>query len=106
MNYVLIAIAVVVLAAFAIFTVKRNGEIKKNGVETDAVVSRIKESETTDDNGNVETNYTYYVTYRTEDGQEIEAKLGKLDRFDRFHKGDRVRIKYIPEKPKYVIRAE
>lgn len=64
-------------------------------------MSRIKENETRNDDGSRETHYTYYVQYQIEDGQTVEAKLGKAPL--RTAVGDRLRIKYLPEKPKYVI---
>lgn len=84
-----------------IFIVKRYNNIKKNGVETDAVISRIKENETLNDDGSVDTDYIYYVKFTTQDGQAVEARLGGAPKLTRV--GDRVRIKYLPEKPKYAI---
>ena len=77
MTYVFIGIAVAVVVGIIIFTVMRNNAINKNGIETDAVVSRIDEDTSRDDNGDINTTYTYYVTYQTEDGAIVEAKLGK-----------------------------
>ena len=99
--YVIIAVVAVAAVIAIIFTVKRYTAIKKNGVEADAVVSRIKEVENTLDDGTTDTRYTYYVKFTTQDGQFVEAKLGGAPRFTR--EGDRLRIKYLPEKPKNVI---
>lgn len=99
--YVAIAVAAVAAVIAIIFTVKRYTAIKKNGVEADAVVSRIKEVENQNDDGSYDTTYTYYVKFTTQDGQTVEAKLGSAPRFTR--EGDRLRIKYLPEKPKNVI---
>ena len=49
--YVAIAVAAVAAVIAIIFTVKRYTAIKKNGVEADAVVSRIKEVENQNDDG-------------------------------------------------------
>ena len=94
-----IFIAAMIIAA--IFIVKRYNNIKKNGVEADAVISRIKENETLNDYGSVDHSYIYYVKYTAQDGQLVEARLGGAPRLTRV--GDRVRIKYLPEKPKYAI---
>lgn len=112
--YIAIGLIVVVALIGVIFTTKRNNEIKQNGIETDAVVSRIKENESVDEDGFVTTSYTYYVTYRTMDGQTVEAKLGSGKSIDNnivgkpwdsdLKEGVSIRIKYLPEKPKYVIR--
>lgn len=101
MLYAIIAAAVVLVAVGVFFVVKRYTAIKKNGVEVDAVVSRIKEVETRNDDGSFDTTYTYYVKFKTQDGQEVEARLGSAPRFTR--QGDVLRVKYLPEKPKYAI---
>ena len=101
MTYAIIAAVVIALAASIIFTIKRNGAIQQNGIEADAVVSRIEESESADNDGSRETTYTYYVRYQTKDGQSVEAKLGNAP--SRIYEGMGIRIKYLPEKPKYVL---
>ena len=103
MTYVLMAAVLLAVLVGVVITIRRNNAIRQGGIETDAVVSRIQEHETRNDDGSRETNYTYYVQYQTEDGQVVEAKLGKAPL--RTAVGDRLRIKYLPEKPKYVIPA-
>ena len=56
----LIGIFVVTIVAVVVFTARRNKAIKENGIETNAVVSRIEEDADPDNNS-----YTYYVTYTT-----------------------------------------
>lgn len=112
--YIAIGAIVIVALIGVILTTKRNNEIKQNGIEADAVVSRIKENESVDEDGFITTSYTYYVTYRTTDGQTVEAKLGSGKSIDNhivgkpwdsdLKEGVNIRIKYLPEKPKYVIR--
>ena len=99
--YVAVAVVVIAIIVGIVFSVRRNMAIKKNGIEADAVVSRIKETESTDGDGNIDTTYTYYVRFQTQDGNFVEAKLGNAPRFTR--EGESVRIKYLPEKPNYVI---
>ena len=94
----LIAVGIIVAI---VFVVKRYNNIKKNGVEADAVVSRIEENETINDDGSTDYSYTYYVRFTAQDGQVIEARLGGAPRFTR--EGEQVRIKYLPEKPRYAI---
>lgn len=103
MFYAIIAIVAVAAIIGIIFVVKRNSAIKKNGIEADAVVSRIKEVETDNEDGSHDVKYTYYVKYQTQDGNSVEAKLSSAPRFT--CEGDSLRIKYLPEKPKYVIPA-
>ena len=112
--YIAIGAIAAIIAAGVIMTTKRNNEIKQNGIETDATVSRVSVSESVDTDGCVSTTYTYYVTYRTMDGQTVEAKLGSGKSVDTnilgkswdndLGEGVSVRIQYLPEKPKYVIR--
>ncbi|MBQ9427969.1 MAG: hypothetical protein IJU41_00340 [Clostridia bacterium] len=115
--YIGIAVIVVVIVCGMIFTAKRNGEIDRDGVETFAVVTRVKEQEDFDaDGASNGVTYTYYVTYQTPDGQSVEAKLGSGKSVDiriggrawdaDLSEGVRVRIKYLPAKPKYVIRVQ
>ena len=116
MLYAVIAVIVVVIAVGVIWTAKRNSEIKRDGIETSAVVTRIRENESTDEDGNVSYSYTFYVTYRTQTGQTVEAQLASGKSFDvrigkkvwdrDLHEGSNVRIKYLPDKPDYVIRMD
>ena len=94
------AVAALVIGV-AIYTFIRNNKIRKNGVEADAVVSRIEEERSTSTEGGADFTYTYYVVYTNQDGQEIEAKLSSAPGHTRV--GDPVRIKYLPEKPKFAI---
>ena len=103
MTYVFIAVVVIALVVAAVFTIKRNNAIQKNGIEADAVVSRIEDQETEND-GHREVNYIYYVQYQTQDGKTVEAKLGNEPAH--LFVGSKLRIKYLPEKPKYVIPAK
>lgn len=103
MPYVFIAFVVILLAFGAVFAIKRNNGIQQNGIEADAVVSRVEEKEDTDGEGNRNVAYEYYVEYQTQDGKSVEAKLGNAP--EHAVVGSWLRIKYLPEKPKYVIPA-
>ena len=116
MLYAGIAVCVIVIIVAIVITQKRNNEIKARGIEADAVVSSIKEDVSTDADGSISgTIYTYYVTYETQTGERVTAKLGSGKGIDNqiggvrwaadLQEGSPVRIKYLPEKPKYVIRA-
>ena len=78
-----IAVGVVIAAVIigVIFNFKRSKAINENGIEVDAVVSRIKETEGEDSDGNTEFSSTYYVKYKNEQGETVEAKLGNPPRF-------------------------
>ncbi len=87
-----IVLWLVFLAIFAAGTlisrsIKRKTE--EEGIETEAVVSRI-----VDDGAQEEIDIDVYVRYRTEDGEEIEGLLSN-PRPD-MEEGQRGRIKYQP----------
>lgn len=117
MIYVAIALFVIIFGFVILRTTKRNGEIQKNGLEAEAVVTRIREIENTDADGSYTgSSYAYYVTYRTAGGETVEARLGNGKSLDvqigkhawnhDLQEGTRVQIKYLPEKPDYVIRID
>lgn len=111
--YIVGAVILIAIIVGIVFTSRLNNEINQNGIEADAVVTRINETENTDtDTLNTTIHYTYYVTYQTQDGQTVEAKLASGKSFENrigkswdsdLHEGSNVRIKYLPKKPKYVI---
>ncbi|MBE6910646.1 MAG: hypothetical protein E7474_13910 [Ruminococcaceae bacterium] len=103
-TFVIFVIGVIVLFAVIFFKLKRNKAIQENGIEADAVVSRVVEHEDRDDDGHSEVTYTYYVRYQTQDRKTVEAKLGNAPAYIR--EGAALRIKYLPDKPKYVIPAK
>ena len=76
-TYIFIGVAVVVVAIVAVYTILRNKKINENGIEVDAVISRIDTDTQTDAGGSVSTNETYYVEYQNAEGQIVTAKLGK-----------------------------
>lgn len=64
--------------------------INENGIETDAVVSRVSEDMSQD-----LSDFTVYVKYRIEDGEEVEGVISN-PRTD-LEEGQQVRIKYHPK---------
>ena len=118
MEYAFIGAAVIllVIVVLMIRNKKINGEISENGIETDAVVSRVKKIVSSEvGGGGVSVSYTYYVTYRAMNGQNVEAQLASGKSFDvkigkkawdyDLHEGTQVRVKYLPERPNYAIRV-
>ncbi len=99
--YIITGVVVVGIVGGIIFTIMRTNAIKKNGIEANAVVSRIKEQESTDSDGFTDTTYIYFVKFRTQDGQDVEARLSNPS--GKIKVGDELRIKYLPNKPKVVI---
>lgn len=104
MVWVIAAVVAVVVIAGFVFNYKRSKAINERGVEADAVVSRIKEIEGEDASGNREVSYEYFVKYQNEAGETVEAKLGNPPRF--LMEGSPLRVKYLPEKPKYVLAVK
>lgn len=84
------AIFLAVIAVGILISRKIKREIIENGIETEAVVSRIVEDGSLED-----IDINVYVTFVTEDGEEIEAVLSN-PRAD-LEEGDNVRIKYHPK---------
>ena len=84
------AVFAAVIAVIMLVSRKIKNEIKENGLETDAVVSRIS-----DDGSPDEIDINVYVRYRTETDEEIEGVLSN-PRTD-LQIGQRVRIKYHPK---------
>lgn len=100
-KYFIIGAVALVIIGVAVYTFIRNNKIRKNGVEADAVVSRIEEVRSTSSEDGAEYSYNYYVTYTSPQGQSVEARLDSAPGHTRV--GDSVRIKYLPEKPKFAI---
>ena len=103
-TYVMFGVVVVGIVGGIIFTIMRTNAIKKNSIEANAVVSRIKEQESTDSDGFTDTTYIYFVKFRTQDGQDVEARLSNPSGTIKI--GDELRIKYLPNKPKMVIAVK
>ena len=101
LKYILFGAVVALIIGYVIYTVIRNRKIRKNGVEADAVVSRIEEEQTVSSEDGVDYTYTHYVTYRNPQGETVEAKLDHAP--GRIRVGDTVKIKYLPEKPHFAV---
>ena len=100
-EYLIFGVSALVIVAVVIYTILRNKKIRESGVEADAVISRIEEEQTTSSEGGTDFTEIYYVTYINQEGQIVEARLSGAPGHTR--EGDRVRIKYLPEKPHFAI---
>ena len=104
---IIIEIIVLGFIIWAVFSVKMDSDISRKGIVADAVVSRVDVIETINDNKKsvdyekTEHSYTYFVKYKTQDGKEVEAKLHNAPMS--LNQGSRICIKYLPDKPDYVI---
>ena len=90
-------IVVALMVGCAVFIFYKIWYTKKNGIEANAVVSRIEESTGFDSDGST-TSYDYYVLYTDTEGKQQEAKLSNPG-WKGYSVGDRITIKYLPEKP-------
>ena len=91
---IIVILFIIVAAGYVFYNIQR---IKKNGIETDAVITRIEDVGTGTD-----TSYDYYVCY-TERGQKIETKISNPGFGKGLEIGAEIRIKFLPEKPNIVV---
>ena len=103
-------IFVLLLAAFALgglwaFVVSK--KVKNEGIEADAVVSRIERREWSGGAGEAYNSITedYYITYTDQQGQATESLLSNPGSHT-FKEGDRIRIKYLPDRKDYPVLVE
>ena len=106
---IIICVVVAIFAIVGIISFISTQKIKKEGIETEAQVSRIdvRTTQTVDnENGttDIDTTETYYVEFKTQDGQEIEALLPN-PAFNQ-KEGDIIKIKYLADKPNKIIRIK
>ncbi len=84
------AVFLIVIVVGILVSRKLKKGINENGIETDAVVSRVLEDMSQD-----LSDFTVFVKYRTEDGEEVEGVISN-PRSD-LEEGQQVRIKYRPK---------
>ena len=102
-NYgVIIAIVLVIFFAggFVLSFLKAN-KIRKEGIATDAVISKIIYD--SDDDG--ATTEVPYVIYKDLDGIQRESKAA-LNSAIKHHEGEKVRVKYLPGDYKFVVESK
>ena len=100
---VIVIVAVILVGGYAAYVQIRT---KRNGIETDAVVTDIRESwERTGDTDSL--CYTYTVEYRNYEGRTVTAALGGMsDARKDLDVGDRIRIRYLKNKQDYPIMVK
>ena len=86
-----------ILIAAALYFLINYVRIKTSGVETDAVVTDTDVRIDYDSEGS-SIEYICFVSYRTEEEEQIEARIINGKKWVK--KGDHVRIKYLPSKPR------
>jgi hypothetical protein len=96
-------IVLVFIAAAAIWIFGTILYTKKNGIEADAVITRIRESVDSD----MDVTYEYDVRYIRSDGemngQEEEGVLSNPGFGKGLEVGAKIRIKYLPGNPRAVV---
>ncbi len=95
-------LAVLIFGFQAYRALKKAKKIDAEGVETDAVVSRIEE---TWDEDSHSSSYSSYVKFRDPDGRERECPMTLTDDV-RYSKGEPLRIRYLPGDYKMVRPVE
>jgi uncharacterized protein YpmB len=99
--WILFIVVIGVIAILFVYSLIEQNKIKKDGILTDAEVSSVDVSESTDTDGTTSYTRTYYVTYRNREGHIIEAVL--INPKKSLREGNKVKIKYLPKKPRKAI---
>ena len=87
-----------------VYSMMQTNKVKRDGIEADAFVTRVDVEESTDSDGTTSTTEKYFVRYTGQDGKVVEARL--MNPGKALVMGDRIKVKYLPEKPKYVVKAD
>ena len=105
-------IVIILLAAFAaggIWAFVVTKKVKKEGIETDAVVTRVELHKWVGGIGDAwspdSVTEEYYITYTDHDGRTVEAMLSNPGDHT-FKVGDRMRIKYLPDREEYPVMVK
>ena len=101
---IFITVFAVIFTAFLVYAFRYIRKVKKNGLDAEAVVTRYETEETTDSDGFSETRTTYFVEYRTAEGETVEGTLANPKRG--LAVGRRMKIKYLPEQKKHPVFIE
>lgn len=105
MTYLIIGgIIVIAIIVILILNAKQVKKVKQEGIEADAFVSRVDEDEYTDSDGMTTTTKKYIVRYTTRDGKQIETQLANPRKG--LVMGDRIKVKYMAENPKYAVMVD
>ena len=97
-------IALIMVLIFGVYVFRNDGwrmiRARRDGIETNAYVSRIEEDKKASDGADYYRRF-YYVSFRTGNGLPNEARL--LNPKGPLVTGSTVRIKYLAEKPDYAV---
>ena len=101
---IIIILFIALFAGFFLYAFYYIQKVKRNGLDAEAVVTRSETTESIDSDGFAETTTTYYVEYRTAEGETVEGTLSNPKKGLKV--GRRMRIKYLPEQKKYPVFIE
>lgn len=88
----IVGLFIVLFIYRAINLISKAKKIDSDGIETDAIVTKVVDTSDPDD---ASPSYVTYVEYKDDYGQIIESPLSLTNHVE-YNKGDKVRIKYIP----------
>lgn len=102
MIYFFIVFGVLIIISF-IFTLFYQDKLKKKGIEAEGIVKiDVSDSVSTDEFFDKRT--YHYVIYINENCEEIEATIANPNK--NLTSGDKIKIKYLPNNPKYAYFIE
>lgn len=104
MSWILFGLVAAVIIGGVVYSIIHMNKVRKEGIEADAFVSRIDVEESTDSDGMTSTTEKYYVRYTGQDGKLVEARLANPKKG--LVMGDRIKVKYLAEKPKYAVMVD
>ena len=102
---IIVLILIVGVFGFFFYIMRRNLNIKKNGIEADAFITDVQKTYESDEDGNQTVHPIYHVKYTMQDGTGVEAAR-LWDEPEGLEPGDTVRIKYLPNDPKHTVLAK
>lgn len=103
-----LAVITLVFLAVLLHAIRRDRRIEAEGIETEAVVSRV-EVINHNSPGDRNNNYEYYAAYVNAEGRKVEGRIINARRYPRERDlavGTGVKVKYLPGKEKNVMKIE
>ena len=98
LTWILPVVFVLVFLIILVRTLRKARKIDREGIITDAVVSRVWEDSDAESAG---TSYVTCVTYRDEEGKQWESFIARTPRPE-YEIGQELQIRYIPGEHKMV----
>ncbi|MBP5255279.1 MAG: hypothetical protein J6Z23_07875 [Lachnospiraceae bacterium] len=92
LEWILGILAILFFAVQVFFVLRKAKKIDREGIETDAIVSRVVEDWDSDSS---ETSYTTYVRYTDEKGKQRESAMTLTTNVE-YAEGQWVRIRFLP----------